>query len=85
MAEDYRHRLFASYNTTHASHLDADDLAKRDWFISYAIKNYVSHLKHLDPDSARILELPVIKGICWLRCNRWASEPCTVSTSHLST
>jgi len=62
MAEDYRHRLFASYNTTHASHLDADDLAKRDWFISYARKNYVSHLKHLDPDSARILEIACNKG-----------------------
>jgi len=62
MAEDYRHRLFASYNATHASYLDADDLAKRDWFVAYARVNYLTHLKHLNPGSARILEIACNKG-----------------------
>ena len=62
MAEDYRHRLFASYNATHASYLDADDLAKRDWFVAYARINYLTHLKHLNPGSARILEIACNKG-----------------------
>lgn len=62
MAEDYRHRLFASYNATHVSHLDADDVAKRDWFVAYVRNNFLSHLKHLDPGSARILEIACNKG-----------------------
>lgn len=62
MAEDYRHRLFESYNATHVSYVDASDTAKRDWFVTYARNNYLSHLKHLDPSSARILEIACNKG-----------------------
>lgn len=62
MTDDYRHRLFASYNATHVSYLDADDSNKRDWFMDYARNNYLAHLKHLDRNSARILELACNKG-----------------------
>ena len=62
MESDYRSRLFSTYNTTHISHLDADDQAKLEWFSEYAATNYLPLLDGLDKNRAEVLEVACNKG-----------------------
>ena len=61
MAEDYRSKLFSSYNATHVAYLDADDRSKLDFFLEYARVNYLPHLEHLNRNS-EVLEIACNKG-----------------------
>ncbi|MDQ2938250.1 MAG: class I SAM-dependent methyltransferase [Acidobacteriota bacterium] len=62
MTDNYRHRLFSSYNATHASYLDPDDDSKLDWFLDYARNNYLPHINRLDRNSTQVLEIACNKG-----------------------
>ena len=62
MSGDYRSKLFASYNATHVSHLDADDESKLAFFREYTRVNYLPHLGNRDENSAEILEIACNKG-----------------------
>ena len=62
MSDDYRSKLFSSYNATHVSHLDADDESKLAFFREYSRINYLPHLENLDRNSAEILEIACNKG-----------------------
>jgi 2-polyprenyl-3-methyl-5-hydroxy-6-metoxy-1,4-benzoquinol methylase len=59
---DYRERLFARYDSTHATYLDPDDASKVRWFTEYARENYLSHLKGFDKGAAEVLEIGCNKG-----------------------
>lgn len=62
MSEDYRSKLFSSYNATHVAYLDADDQSKRKFFLDYARVNYLPHLENFDRNSAEVLEIACNKG-----------------------
>lgn len=62
MTADYRDRLFARYDSTHAIYLDSDDASKVRWFTEYVRKNYLSHLRGFDRDAAEVLEIGCNKG-----------------------
>jgi len=59
---DYRERLFARYDSTHAAYLDSDDVSKVRWFTEYARGNYLSHMRGFDRDSAEVLDIGCNKG-----------------------
>lgn len=62
MTADYRERLFARYDSTHAAYLDSDDVSKVRWFTEYARGNYLSHMRGFDRDSAEVLDIGCNKG-----------------------
>jgi len=62
MNSDYRDRLFASYNATHAALLDLDEQATQAWFFDYARKNYWPLIGSLDVKCAEVLEVACNKG-----------------------
>jgi 2-polyprenyl-3-methyl-5-hydroxy-6-metoxy-1,4-benzoquinol methylase len=62
MAEDYRERLFATYNETHVVHVDTSDGEKLDWFRGYAHRHYLPHLAHVDRATACVLDIGCNKG-----------------------
>ena len=62
MSEEYRDRLFSSYNATHVAHLDVDQAAKQNWFVAYTRENYLPLIEVLERSSAEVLELACNKG-----------------------
>src|SRR4051812_31593848 len=62
MPDNYRSKLFSSYNMTHVSYLDADDQSKLGFFIEHARINYLPYLNHLDRNSTEVLEIACNKG-----------------------
>ena len=62
MPADYRHKLFASYSSTHIDHLDRDEESKRQWFLDYAEKNYLPLIRHLDRSTGEVLEIACNRG-----------------------
>jgi 2-polyprenyl-3-methyl-5-hydroxy-6-metoxy-1,4-benzoquinol methylase len=62
MAEDYRERLFSTYNETHVVHVDASDQVKLAWFRQYAHRHYLPHLSQIDRAGAHVLDIGCNKG-----------------------
>jgi 2-polyprenyl-3-methyl-5-hydroxy-6-metoxy-1,4-benzoquinol methylase len=62
MAEDYRKRLFSTYHSTHAVHVDTSDRQKLDWFRGYARRHYLPHLAQVDRARSRVLDIGCNKG-----------------------
>jgi len=59
---NYRDTLLSNYSSTHIDYLDPDPKAKVDWFARYCDRNYLPLLKHLNPQSAAILEIGCNQG-----------------------
>lgn len=62
MNDNYRDRLFTTYNETHVVHVDADDQAKLAWFHQYMCKYYLPHFKQHRATVATILDIGCNKG-----------------------
>lgn len=62
MIDNYRNKLFTSYQSTHESYVDADEKTLLEWFRLYAAASYLPHLQHLDRATGRILEIGCNKG-----------------------
>ncbi len=62
MENKNREKLFANYHKTHVAFVDSDDQEKLDWFQKYTYSYYLPHIKGVDKNRSKILEIGCNKG-----------------------